>query len=602
MKTLFLDFETKDSFIQNDLGSGWAYALHNPNADFQILGCAVITYDNTRKYITDWIELLELVIVHDELVAHNAQYELGILKLLITTYPEYALILDQKPIHDTKLLFKLYDNVLPSYTLDFLAKKYLGESKGHDILIKAVIENNLCPLSKKEVKEGLLPSNEKILKFAYANMDLVQYAAPTAIAEYALLDVDQTKRLFEFVKPKIADNLVLTYSKLTNICVNYRARGVRVDIKRALEYSKELEVDIQNKLTKIYSLAGKEFNIGSSKQLVEIADKFNLKYTKTDKGNPKLDKNWMAEQDHEICKLIRECKEDINLKDNYIKKLIDMQEFTGYKGKDIGYVFPELNILQAVTGRFSSSSPNIQQQSPRVRELFLPHENENLYALDFSNQEGRLQIHYAALLNCTNVDELILEFKKNPQFDLHLKVASLMFSKPEKEITKDERKLAKTINLGISYGMGIQKLAAQLKVSYEQAKLLRNLFNERNPYLSELSEKCKNSMKQNNYVKTIAGRVSKADKPMFIDGDMQTFEYKALNKLIQGSALDQAVEVMIKADEAGIPILFPVHDEFVMSGTYEQAVKLKEIMETALPLIIPSFTEIKTGNNWMECK
>lgn len=617
-KLLVFDWETKDPYIQRKMGAGFAFAINVSSSDFQPLGCAVRLHDGTTSYITDWKQLLQIVKEHDELLAHNAQYDLGILKYLIKLNPEFEGILDGKIVHDTVLLYKLYDNTLMSYSLDSLAKKYLKAPKGHSHLIDIVWNNDLYPYLKKELKEKAKcekngvpyirqkPVDKKLLDFAYANLDLLQYVDMQSVARYAIMDVEQCYSLYLLVQDKIPENLKEIYGQISNICVDYRIRGVRIDIKKAKEYYDELEVVIEQKLHEIYKIAGKEFSLASTAQVADVFDILGIRYNKSPvTGKPNIDKKWMALAEHEICKKIVDCKEDMNLRNNYIKKLLDMQQYTAPNATDIGIVYPEFNVLQAVTGRFSMMNPNLQQQSPRVREFFLPHENENLFALDFSNQEGRLQIHYAKLLHCKDIEDVVQEFKIDAKFDLHKRVAALMFSKQESEITKKERTIAKTINLGLSYGMGIGKLALTLDVGLVQAKYLKDLFNEKCPYLMELSKKCATVLMKNKYIKTIEGRVSRIDKPEWQinpntgEQKLNTFEYKALNKLIQGSALDQTVRVMIEAKKQGIPIMFPIHDEFLLSGTEEDALKLKKIMETSLQLEVPSFTEIAgPGTNW----
>jgi len=205
-------------------------------------------------------------------------------------------------------------------------------------------------------------------------------------------------------------------------------------------------------------------------------------------------------------------------------------------------------------------------------------------------------------LGCDGIDEFITEFKQNPQFDMHKKVAALIFNKAEEDIQKDERTIAKTINLGVSYGMGISKLGQALGLTDEQAKLLKKQYNEGSPFLDQLNNFCKKALQNRGYIKTIAGRLARISPSIMIDGKEKTFEYKALNQLIQGSACDQTTNAMVQCYKENLPVLFPVHDELCISGTLEQAERVKEIMEHAVELVIPSFTDIKSGDNWSECK
>lgn len=209
------------------------------------------------------------------------------------------------------------------------------------------------------------------------------------------------------------------------------------------------------------------------------------------------------------------------------------------------------------------------------------------------NQEGRLQIHYAYLLKCEGAGLLIEEFKNDPRFDMHQKVADMV------GVTRSE---AKAINLGISYGMGVAKLAKQLDIDSDSAYELRQRYNDLAPFLNQLNQTCIDTMKRRGFIKTLGGRRSSADQPIYKNGEKITFEYKALNKLIQGSAADQTIEAMIQAYEANIPVLFPVHDQFLISGTKEQAENLKKIMESAILLEIPVVVDMEPegGFRWSE--
>ena len=173
-------------------------------------------------------------------------------------------------------------------------------------------------------------------------------------------------------------------------------------------------------------------------------------------------------------------------------------------------------------------------------------------------------------------------YKENPKFDLHAVVAKM---------AGIERDHAKTINLGVSYGMGKPKLAASLKTTIPRAVNLLNRFHEAVPYLLSLDNICKKSMKIKGHIKTIGGRRLRNESK---------FEYKALNKLIQGSAADQTYACMVAAYRAGITILFPIHDELTLSGTLEEAQILQNIMQNTVKLEVPSVSEILGGESWGE--
>jgi DNA polymerase-1 len=168
-----------------------------------------------------------------------------------------------------------------------------------------------------------------------------------------------------------------------------------------------------------------------------------------------------------------------------------------------------------------------------------------------------------------------------------------------------DRNAAKIINLGLSYGMGVNKLSKQLGVSTPEAKELIKKYHEALPFLSVLNKRCMATMSNKKGIRTLGGRISRLDPPLF-DKDTQkmlSFEYKGLNKLIQGSAADQVIEAMIKIDKAGIPMLFSVHDEICLSlKNRADAGIVKEIMENCVDLEVPMLTDIGEGKNWSKCK
>lgn len=612
---LCIDFETHDPYINRGLGAGWVFKLNNvPNNDFEILGAALMTRDRLW-YSTDIEEIKRVAEEASMLICHNAQYDLGCL------YAIGANIKD-KPVIDTMIAAKLFDSTLMSYGLDALCYKYFNKRKANDSLTDAVWEADMYPWLKKELNdkekalkrgetyERVRPDEKKLEKFCKNNMKEIQNKCPEAMAKYAMEDASLTVSLLELYKNSGLDlDLVEMYSFVAHICIEYRKNGVRVDLDRAREVETLCEQIYREKLDKIYKNVGYEFNINSIVQLPKVFDELGITYPRTAKGNPSITGKWLSTQENKICQMIVDARKAAKIKSDFTTKVIEMQEYTlgisleEIKDVNIGILFPELNILQARTGRFSSSCPNIQQ-IPKVskdnkfgylcRSMYIPNEGETWYSLDFSNQEGRLQLHYAHKLKCEGTDELVLLFKNDPKFDMHGKIAKM---------AEIERKHAKTINLGISYGMGVKKLANSLGTKRQSAELLLEKYHNTIPFLKELNTICSKTLKSRGYITTLGRRKLKLDDPMIIDGRKCTFEYRALNKLIQGSAADQTIAAMIWAYHEGIPVLFPVHDELNMSSNnIEHAKRLKHIMENCMQLEIPMYTEICQGHTWADAK
>ena len=273
-------------------------------------------------------------------------------------------------------------------------------------------------------------------------------------------------------------------------------------------------------------------------------------------------------------------------------------------------MFPTLKPLGAtLTGRFSSGGGtgsvelNVLAISGRdehfgmpIRELFLPyHKDEKIVCADFSNQEPRLQVHYAKLLSCDGVDQIIKAWHDNPKMKYHQTVA---------DMTKLLYDIAKMVTLGLSYGMGVAKLAIRLNITYQEALKIVKQYHRLLPFMKQLQQATANALLANGYIKTIGGRRLNIDPEYEYKGQIKTNEHKAMSKLIQGSGLDQLWEAMIAADDAGLNIMLPIHDELVISSKQPDIdkVTLVDCMENAYKLLVPVVAEVGVGNNWLDAK
>jgi DNA polymerase I-like protein with 3'-5' exonuclease and polymerase domains len=274
-----------------------------------------------------------------------------------------------------------------------------------------------------------------------------------------------------------------------------------------------------------------------------------------------------------------------------------------------------------VTGRFSSSNPNLQQIPARepeikslIRGLFLPEQGEQWGSFDYSSQEPRLLVHYCASLGDQDrhaqIDSVVEEYHKDDA-DFHQMVA---------DMAGINRKQAKTVNLGIMYGMGRKKLADTLDITIDEAKNLLERYHDKVPFVKGLADRVSVTAQKYGRIRTIMGRKCRFNmweprtfeysKPItekemkesaFPQKYRRAFTYKALNKLIQGSAADQTKKAMADCFAEGLVPLMTVHDELCFSIESDaQAAKIKEIMETGLKLKVPSKVDQELGNNWGE--
>jgi len=278
-------------------------------------------------------------------------------------------------------------------------------------------------------------------------------------------------------------------------------------------------------------------------------------------------------------------------------------------------------------GRLSSASPNLQQQPARDpeigdfwRQLYLPDEGGQWACLDFSQQEPRWLVHFAELKGLPRAKQAADAYRSDPRTDNHTMMTRLIHgpaavdAMSPKEF-KHARSAAKTILLGMMYGMGGAKLCGQLglptkwietnggktiEVAGPEGQDLIEKFNKGLPYVKMLADAVEQAARKRGYIRTILGRrcrfeVGPSGKP--------EFTYKALNRLIQGSSADQTKKAMVDADAAGIPLQLQVHDEFDLTiENHQQARDLAEIMRTAVPAKVPFQVDIEVGPSWGEIK
>lgn len=625
MKILSFDFETKDPFIKRKFGAGWPYMYHNYRfCDFKVLGMAY--YDGHKgEYVTDFARIPEIIRQADIIVAHNAQYDLGCLMAL-----GFEHLVDEyygKCI-DTLMAAKLIDSAKMSYSLDKLSQEYLGQNKTGMEMAQEVWKQEIFPLTKIEEKNGRgeLQDNKKsrVKNWTMENLDVVQEANFQLVADYAITDA---KLCYDLLQELIQrghryyDNPLETFlywGKLNHVCLDYTKRGIRVDLEKIDQAEQYLQPKITEGLSKIYGTVGFEFNIMSSHQLPKVFETLGLEVGVSATGRPSVTKERLENETHPIAKLILDTKQYMNIKNNFIVKMREIQQFTMHQDetemRGYGRVHPNFMPMGAKTGRFSCNGPNLQQIPKRNKELgrwcrgiFVAEKWEQWFSLDFSNQEGRLQTHYAAVLGCTGSLELVTKYRQNPNYDLHQEVA---------DMCNVSRTYAKIINLGLSYGMGQGKLCHSLglptvkvtnrygktyEVAGPEGEDILARYHNIYPYLKETIDTVTYAAKSNRYIRTIGGRAIVNDRAR-IDGKLVLFPHKAFNQLIQGSAFDQTAKCMIAAYEEGLPVMLTVHDELNLSGNYLQAERLCAIMENTVKLKIPCVTDVEVGPNWWDVK
>lgn len=654
-KILFIDFETVDPYMlpkkvlpdwgreplevsikksktkmeSRKAGGGWVYLYNNvPGCDFKLLGCGYVTHNNETGYTNDWVFLQKLIDEHDYIAAHNLQYDLGCC---------YAagLNIKDKPAFCTMITSILaYNGEIVRHNLDVCCRRYgVKDGKDKDSLLKAVIDSGIFPLTgnfvKKRTNKGVVSvevdeeklktrelTDSDVSSWVMSNLDIVSEKLPGVVDKYCIQDAVACKNLFYKIletqtKREGFKDLCYKWSMLNHITTASRLRGLRVDVEKIYENKAKFSKIIKEKGDEIIKQLGVEdINLGSSKQLGEALHNLGYDLPVNLNGYSVTASVLSKNKKIKIFKDISEYREAAKLIDSFTNGLLDLIKWTDPQHGKVARIYPQLNILKAQTGRFSCTNPNMQQMPARgqyaddIRACFLPEEGELWFSSDFSDQEGRIQAHFGKVCNGKGINDVVKAYWDNPDIDLHCKCAAMMFGLEEEYVIankkgecKNLRNLAKTINLGLSYGMGPITLADRLGFTPEKAreeglpddaegyaKHFTELYFKAKPYLKKLINEVKSKVEKRGYIITLGRRF------VYVDS-----KHKGMNYLIQGSAADQTVEAMIKAYDLGIKVVMPIHDEICITGFKEDSIKLADCMQNAYKLHIPTPVDASNG-------
>ena len=408
-------------------------------------------------------------------------------------------------------------------------------------------------------------------------------------------------------------------TSLIPMMCDMRQLGVRVDVDKAAKAKKYLKSKVQELHLEIHRQTGVKVEPWAAASVATVFEELGLNYPKTDAGAPSFTKQYLSAHEHPVAQMIVKLREFDKADSTFIDTIL--------KHEHNGRIHCEFHQLRSddggtVTGRFSSSNPNLQQIPARdpeikklIRGLFIPEEGSKWGSFDYSSQEPRLLVHFAASLKGEHkhplVDKIVEEYQTG-DVDLHQMVA---------DIAGISRKEAKVVNLGIMYGMGKGKLAAQLDISTEEAGDLLDTHREKVPFVKNLAELATKQADKTGQIRTLLGRRCRFHlweprsfgykKPLTYEEAMKeygqplrrAFTYKALNKLIQGSAADQTKKAMADCYAEGLLPMLTVHDElcFSVEGD-DQARRIKDIMENGLSdvLRVPSKVDDELKDNWGE--
>ena len=436
------------------------------------------------------------------------------------------------------------------------------------------------------------------------------------VGNYAERDAELTLNLWKVMQKELTDqdlgSIFELETDLFPCLVDMKFLGVRVDVQAAHKLKQQLASKEETLLQKVKTETGIEPQIWAARSIAKVFDKLKLDYERTVKTQaPSFTKNFLSSHSHPLVQCIAKAREINKAHTTFIDTIIK-HEHNGRIHADINQIRSDTG--GTVTGRFSYSNPNLQQiparnkdLGPLIRSLFIPESGCEWGCFDYSQQEPRLVVHYASLDQDSSVFN-VKDAYEDGNADFHTIVAQMA------DIPRDQ---AKTINLGLFYGMGKAKLQAELGVSKDKAEELFSIYHERVPFVKSLTRSVSNRAQQRGQIRTLLGRLCRfhlwepntfgMHKALPFDqavqehgpGIKRAYTYKALNKLIQGSAADMTKKSMLELYKEGIVAHIQVHDELDISVKDDkQAKKIVEIMESAVDLEIPNKVDYEKGKNW----
>jgi DNA polymerase I-like protein with 3'-5' exonuclease and polymerase domains len=592
-KEIAIDLETCDPNLES-FGPGW------PRNDGYIVGYAVAVDgwsgyfpiahagggNLDRRIVDNWIR--GVLKTDADKIMHNAAYDLGWLRA--SGFEVNGRILD------TMLAAPLLDENRFSFSLNALGFDYLQEAKSEANLKQAAGDFGVHP--KKELWK--LPA--------------------MYVGEYAEQDAALTLKLWQCFKPLLkkdeVESIFNVETDVFPVLLDMTHKGIRFDRAKAEQLIDQLIKREQELIKELKRLSGASIDIWAAQSIAVAFDKLGVPYGKTENGAPSFTKGFLDSCPHPIAKMIVEARETNKTHGTFLRPYLEFSAKTGR-------IHPHVNQMRSddggtVTGRLSMASPNLQQVparheiiGPMVRSLFLPEEGELWAANDFSSQEPRLLVHYATLLELPGAETMANAYRQNPNTDFHQMVA---------DMAKIDRKSAKTIGLGLMYGMGKNKLAVQLDLPITEASELIDNFHQNVPFLKGTVNAVMKRIEHpasSGSIRTLLGRkcrfplwepsewgVNKAlprEQAIIEYGQRikRAGTYKGLNRLIQGSAADQTKAAMVALHKAGFRVLLQVHDEVAISvKDKSQAEEAARIMAQAVKLEVPSRADVEIGPSW----
>ena len=519
-------------------------------------------------------------------------------------YAEYKYLKKLKPILEDKTIIKYFYDAKRVIN-DLRAVDIHLEGFGYDILLASYVKdpsrNHSLEFQSMDLLNHIMCDKKNVT--SECTKEMWQFASDEAYTIRQL--TDYWKANLNDTEKNLLENIEFP---LTFVLEKMEYTGVAIDV----DYLKTLSDYMTGKLAEleefIYQLAGGPFNINSPKQVAEVLyDRLDIKT-----GKKKRSRSTSAEileelsQDYEICDYILQHRKFSKLKSTYTDSLPTLIS------KRDGRIHTTYNQATTVTGRLSSSNPNLQnipirtEEGNKIRNAFCSQDKEHnlILSADYSQIELRLLAHVSGdehLINAFNSD-----------IDVHTLTASKVFGVDVENVTKDMRRKAKAVNFGIIYGQSRYGLAKALNISNTQAQEFIDKYFESYPKIKQYMQDKIDFANENGYVETLLGR------KRFLLAELQSSNYQirefaqraAINQPLQGTAADLIKQAMIEVDKQisakGLKakMIMQVHDELVFELPKEELEELKQLVVTAMelsqPLKVPLVVDVNYGESWKE--
>ena len=526
----------------------WFYPLSYPEDNYHDPGAALA-----------WLK--DVCATDTDKVFHNAMYDIESLGSEGITV--------QGRWHDTMVYEALLEEK-NSVSLDATAHRHLGTTKDETLLVEGAAAYGLNPKSEM----FLLPA---------------RFVGPYGEKDAAILPgiLAKQKELFgtlglERVQSLESDLLKTTWAM--------REHGVPVDVEGAHALDIEWKAIYIEQLAAISKQIPFDIDIWSTKSLVRLCEHIKVDYNRTPKGNPSFENAWFEAHPHPVMQLLATARQYDKMRRDFLGGQI-------FKYEVNGRIHGQFHTTRrddggTRSGRFASSNPNLQQVPARhpifggaIRSLFQPDEGGLWGKFDYSSQEPRITLHLANIAGIRGAAEFVERYRHDPTFCQHSFAAGVLGL---------ERKACKGINLGLTYGMGINKLANELGMSENDAAIHRKEYKAAMPFVGAIADHYTQLAETYGYTQTILGRRS------WFTGDDSAYCYKALNRAVQGSGADLMKTAIVEVHkELGMVPLCTVHDETNYTIYEEEHCELvREIMEECIQMTVPQHVDPELGENW----